>query len=249
MDCLLDRTGRGVANHLETEQPMERNAARPGTPRQSAAISTRAVEPRMNDRTRVVRRSRRAWRPAARTGVTAIATAALAVAAAACSGGGSPHAGRTSSSASMVAYSACVRSHGVPNFPDPGGGGQIPKADAQQLGVSNSQLQAAQQGCAHLIPPTGQTAEQQQETQCAMAGSCSQAVVQQWMTGLRTLAQCLRSHGEPNWPDPIITSLAGHPPMPHFPYEQAGIDHHSPQVLTKVDECTRLSGFAGLPLP
>ena len=218
-------------------------------PRQSGAATTQAVERRMSDRTRAVRRSRWAWRPAARSGATAIAAAALAVAAAACSSGGSPHAGRTSSSASTVAYSACIRSHRVPNFPDPASGGQIPKGDAQQLGVSNSQLHTAEQACAHLIPPTGETAEQQQETQCAMAGDCSQAVVQQWMTGLRTLAQCLRLHGEPNWPDPIITSLAGHPPAPHFPYEQSGIDHHSPQVLTKVDECTRLSGFAGLPLP
>ena len=78
-----------------------------------------------------------------------------------------------------------------------------------------------------------------------MAGDCSQAVIQRWMSGLRTLAQCLRSHGEPNWPDPVLSSQG----LPHFPYDQAGIDHHSPQVLAKVDECTRLSGFAGLPLP
>jgi len=228
---------------------MDRNAARPGAPRQPGAATTQPVERMMNDRTRVVRRSRRAWRPVARSGVTAIATAALAVVAAACSSGGSPHAGRTTSSASTVAYSACVRSHRVPNFPDPGSGGQIPKADARQLGVSSSQLQAAEQACAHLIPPTGETAEQQQETQCAMAGDCSQAVVQQWMSGLRTLAQCLRSHGEPNWPDPVISSQGRNEGLPHFAYDQAGIDHHSPQVLAEVDECMRLSGFAGLPLP
>jgi hypothetical protein len=185
-----------------------------------------------------------------------IATAVLAMLTAACSGsgsgssstgsGGSPNA---SSSPSAVAYSACMRSHGVPNFPDPGSGGQVPKADPQQLAVSTSQLQAAQQACQHLIPATGSTAEQQQETQCTMAGDCSQAVVQQWMSGLRTLAQCLRSHGEPNWPDPIISSQGGHPAGPHFPYDQAGIDHHSSQVLAKVQVCIGLTGFDGLPLP
>jgi hypothetical protein len=188
----------------------------------------------------------------------AVVVAVAVLALAACSGGGSPsvtgsggspNAGGSSSSPSAVAYSACMRSHGVPNFPDPASGGQVPKADAQQLGVSTSQYQAAQGACAHLIPATGSTAEQQQETQCAMAGDCPQAVVQQWMSGLRTLAQCLRSHGEPNWPDPIITSLAGHQALPHFAYDQAGIDHHSQPVLAEVQVCISLTGFAGLPLP
>jgi hypothetical protein len=105
-------------------------------------------------------------------------------------------------------------------------------------------LQAAQEACKGLIPAIGSTAEQQQETQCAMARDCSQAVVQQWMSGLRTLAQCLRTHGVPNWPDPVIAQG-----VPHYPYEQAGIDHHSPQILAKVDQCVTLTGFAGLPLP
>jgi hypothetical protein len=148
-----------------------------------------------------------------------------------------------------VTYSACVRSHGVPNFPDPTSSAAVVKADAAQLGVSDTQLQAAQQACRTLIPPTGDTAEQQQETQCAETGNCPPAVIQQWMSGLRTLAQCLRTHGEPNWPDPTITSLAGHPPSPHFAYEQAGIDHHSPQVLQAVDQCIQVTGFQGLPLP
>jgi hypothetical protein len=143
-----------------------------------------------------------------------------------------------------------MRAHGVPNFPDPGSGGQVPKADAQQLGVSSLQLQAAQRGCAHLIPTEpGSTEEQQQELRCATGDTCPSALVQQWMSGLRQLARCLRTHGEPHWPDPIITSLAGHPPAPHFPYEQAGIDHHSPPVLAKVQACVQLTGFQGLPLP
>jgi hypothetical protein len=213
----------------------------------------------MNDSTGVIRRPWRAWPPIARTAAAVIAMAALALLAAACSGGGpssagsggAPHAAGSSSSPSAVAYSACMRSHGVRNFPDPdpGSGGAIPKADPQRLGVSTSQLRAAQQVCQHLIPNAGDTAEQQQELQCAQSGNCSQAVVQQWMSGLRTLARCLRNHGEPNWPDPIITSLGGHPPAPHFPYDQAGIDHHSDKVWNEVHECVQITGFQGLPLP
>ena len=178
-----------------------------------------------------------------------IATAVLAMAG--CSSGGRPpsNAGGSTSSPSAVAYSACMRSHGVPNFPDPGSGGQVPKADPQQLGVSTAQLQAAEQACAHLIPATGSTAEQQAETQCSMADNCSQAVIQQWMSGLRTLAQCLRSHGQPNWPDPVISSEGAHQAGPHFLYAQAGIDHHSSQVLAAVQTCIDLTGFQGLPLP
>lgn len=172
----------------------------------------------------------------------------------ACSGGRSTGSGGSNTSASTrspsaVAYSVCIRSHGITKFPDPGSAGQIPKGDAQQLGVSPSQLQAAEHACAHLIPPTGDTAEQQQEAQCAMADDCSQTVVQKWMSGLRTLAQCLRSHGEPSWPDPVISSAGRNQGLPHFNYGQAGIDHHSPLVLAKVDQCVGLTRFTGLPLP
>jgi hypothetical protein len=133
----------------------------------------------------------------------------------------------------------------VPNLPDPGSAGQLPKADPQELGVSSSQLQAAQRACSRLIPNNGSTAQQQQETQCATAGDCSQAVVQRWLSGLRELAGCLRSHGVPSWPNPIVDSRG----TPHFPYEEAGIDHHSPQIVAKVDACARRTGFEGLPLP
>ena len=55
----------------------------------------------------------------------------------------------------LLAYSSCVRSHGVPNFPDPTSGGGIPKETAQKLGVSQSQLEAAQSDCTRLLPAGG----------------------------------------------------------------------------------------------
>jgi hypothetical protein len=197
------------------------------------------------DVTTAVRRSLQAARISA-------ALVAVALLSTSCAGGGSPSAGASTGSASAVAYSACMRSHGVPNFPDPSGNGQaVVKADPQRLGVSTAQYNAARQACLHLLPNTGSTQEQQQQTQCAMAGHCSQAVVQHWMSGLRTLAQCLRTHGVPNWPDPILWTAPGHGPQapPHFPYEQAGIDHHSAAILAKVQTCVNQTGFQGLPLP
>jgi hypothetical protein len=75
----------------------------------------------ITDGARVMRRHLRAWPPTPRTGAVVIATAALGLLAAACSGspssagsGGSPAAGGSAGSPSAVAYSACMRSHGVP---------------------------------------------------------------------------------------------------------------------------------------
>ena len=104
----------------------------------------------MNHSTRVMRRPRRA----ARTAAAIIATAALALLATACSAspsstgsGRATNAGGSANSPSAnsqkaLAFSRCVRSRGVPNYPDPDSSGGIAKETAQQLGVSSSQLQA-----------------------------------------------------------------------------------------------------------
>jgi hypothetical protein len=130
-----------------------------------------------------------------------------------------------------------VRSHGVPNFPDPGSGGTLPKTDPQRLGVSDSQLQAAQRACRHLLPNADSS--QQQDQQCFLAGNCSQALVQQVLTAQRKFARCMRSHGVPNWPDPTLDSEG----RPGFNLVPVGITHsqtHAPPILTKMNECERL---------
>src|SRR5690349_25028105 len=114
-----------------------------------------------------------------------LATAVL-VLLAACSGGapstgsgGSPKAAGATSSPSAVAYSACLRSHGVPNFPDPDSSGQLPKGDAQRFGVSGSQLQTARQVCQHLLPDNGGAINTDSIQQCMMADACPPALVRQ----------------------------------------------------------------------
>src|SRR6476619_63601 len=112
----------------------------------------------------------------------AILVAVLALLAAACAGspssagpGGSSNPGGSSSSRSAVGYSACMRSHGVLNFPDPDSNGSLPKADAQRLGVSDSQLLAVQQACRPLLPNTGGAIDAASVEQCMMAGDCPRA--------------------------------------------------------------------------
>jgi hypothetical protein len=202
----------------------------------------------MDDCTRVMRRPRWAWPLAARTVAAVIATAVLALLAAACSSGspssassgGSPDAEGSSSSPSAVAYSACMRSHGVPKFPDPGSGGAIPKGDAQYFGVSSSQLQAAQSACQPLLPTVGSI--DQQTEQCMSSGNCPPALVQQILNLERQFAQCMRSHGLPHWPDPTLESQGRPIFIISISKDLGGVDPHEPQISTKEDECGRLTG-------
>jgi hypothetical protein len=147
--------------------------------------------------------------------------------------------GRPTSAGSRpaVPYSHCMRSHGVPGFPDPASNGAIPKTSAQQLGVSDSRLQAAQNACQHLLPDAASSGQQAQ--QCLTAGVCPQALVQQMLTADRGFARCMRSHGVPGWPDPTVDSDG----RPVFNLVPAGITHsatHSPPISTQLAACGRL---------
>jgi hypothetical protein len=187
------------------------------------------------------------WR---RTATAIIAATALAMLAA-CSGsspsssaGGTANAGQAASSPSAVAYSHCMRSHGVPNYPDPGSDGALPKGGAQQFGVSSSQLQAAESDCQHLYPVNDGAIQQ-----CETTGDCPQAVVQQALNIMREYARCLRSHGLARWPDPSLDSQG----RPFFDVSAAGLSYqytHSPAFGSKDSECERLvGGSAGVPVP
>lgn len=183
-----------------------------------------------------------------RTAAAIIAAAAVTLLAAACSGSrpatgsspgpsGSSNAGAAANSTSAVRYSNCMRSHGAPNFPDPGSNGQLPKTSAQRLGVSSSQLQAAQQACQHLLPNTGSFLQQAQ--QCFLTGDCPAALVHQILTAERRFAQCMRSHGVPNWPDPSIDS-EGRPGFA-ISISKDGFDPDA-QFRSEQEECGRRTG-------
>jgi hypothetical protein len=207
----------------------------------------------MNDSIRVRRRPWRAGPRAARTAAAVIATAALAMLVAACRGsaasagsGGSSNAGGSSSSSSAVGYSHCMRSRGVPNFPDPDSSGQLPKGDAQRFGVSGSQLQAARQACQPLLPNSGEAINADSIQQCMMAGDCPQALVQHVLSEERNFARCMHSHGVPNWPDPTIDSQGR--PVFAISISKDGFDPYSSQIWAKGNRCSRLMpGLPGLP--
>lgn len=105
-----------------------------------------------------------------------------------------------------AAIVACYRAHGDPSFPDPV---YDPGDGRWHFAVSpGSAPQRTQQACQHLFPSAN------------VSPPAPQAQFQQ----LVRLAQCLRQHGMPTWPDPdpdgafrLPPSLGGKSPA----YERA----------------------------
>lgn len=176
----------------------------------------------MNGCTRLIRRPRRAALPIEPRAV-AVATLFVALMVAAC--GGSPSSTGSTNSPSAdsraLAFSSCMRNHGIHNYPDPNSSGATPKETAGQLGVSQSRFQAAQSACAHLLPTSD-------------SGGMTQAQKEHGLNSYRNFTGCMRSHGVGSWPEPA-TDSEGRPI-----FEIRGIDPGLPRITTKINECKHL---------
>jgi hypothetical protein len=116
-----------------------------------------------------------------------------------------------------------MRSHGVPDYPDPDSSGQLTKitpANEQQLGVSDSRFNAAQTACQDLWPYQGPTRAQQGQE----------------LTDAVKFARCMRSHGVPTWPDPTTNPDSGRVEFV-ISISRDGFDVNSPQITAKASEC------------
>jgi hypothetical protein len=133
--------------------------------------------------------------------------------------GTAPNAGGSADPLQGVAYSQCMRSHGVADFPDPDGNGQIPKETPQQLGIGDSVLAAAQQACLNLLP----------------ASMTARTITAQEQLDYVKAAACMRSHGVPDFPDPIFSGG-----QVEFPMLQHIVDLNSPQVIQAYQICSKL---------
>jgi hypothetical protein len=112
-----------------------------------------------------------------------------ALAIAAC--GASRSTTRSGGDSGAVAYAGCMRSHGVPNFPDAiaGGGFEIPAG----LNTQSPAYTAARQMCTKLLPaPVAQHALSERDQRQFVAA-----------------AKCMRRHGtdiaDPTFNGPVIT--------------------------------------------
>jgi hypothetical protein len=149
------------------------------------------------------------------------------------SGAGGPQAGGSQSQQSFgipggneadsLAFAECMRSHGVPNFPDPNAQGAI---QATGLNVGSSSFRAAANGCRHLLPNGGQP------TPAEQAKALAQAL---------KFSQCMRSHGVSGFPDP--QSLPGGGIRIAIRSGQGGaLDPSNPQFQAAQKACQSVGG-------
>ena len=148
-----------------------------------------------------------------------LAAFSFALALAACGGSSKPSsAGKGASSGTAgLAFSRCMRSHGVPNFPDPnvaGGGFQVNVSgyhasvsigDIPGINMRSPAFVAANLACQELLPGGAAEPGQQHPSAAAMALA-------------RAAAKCMRSHGVPNFPDPGTF-------MPNTPPANTAVDN------------------------
>ncbi len=98
--------------------------------------------------------------------------------------------------ADEIAYAACMRSHGLPSFPDPTTSNNPHQAvggfDISTATKDSPQYASANGACKHLLPFDGGFP----------SGSQLTAVTNE----LLKYSECMRAHGVPNFPDPTVTS-------------------------------------------
>lgn len=123
-----------------------------------------------------------------------------------------------------LAYVDCMRSHGVSNFPDPTSDGQIDVKFAYggkdgapaSSGIDRMSPRyiSADQTCRHLLPGGLPTAAQNQQ---ALGKELK-------------FAQCMRSRGVSNFPDPTNAGVV----------RDIGVDQNSPQFQSAQKACDAL---------
>jgi hypothetical protein len=135
----------------------------------------------------------------------------MALLMAACGGSTSTGAGGSSSTETSIlqheklAVAQCMRSHGVPKFPDPPANGNISHIGPDIVGVSQSVYQSALNACRYLAPD---------------AARLSRAQQQQMLSKVLQFARCMRSHGVPDFPDPDSDGLRVDQSMTQLPQYQ-----------------------------
>jgi hypothetical protein len=100
-----------------------------------------------------------------------------------------------------AAFSACMRKHGVPNFPDPDSNGNIKITGGRDshggtfgIDANSPQFRKAQKACRKLQPNGSRPSPQEQARMQQRALKFS---------------QCMRSHGVPKFPDPQFSPNGG----------------------------------------
>ena len=129
-----------------------------------------------------------------------------------------------SKAAGAVAYSACMRAHGVADFPDPVvNGGHISLTITPGLS-HEPRFASAQAACQHLLG----------------AGPAPQSITAAQQADYLKAAACMRAHGIAGFPDPVFTAGKVLFPLP------AGMNANSSHFEAAREICQKLIP-AGLP--
>jgi hypothetical protein len=174
-----------------------------------------------------------------------LATLAAALLIAGCGSGSkdpSGSAGGPSKAGIGIAFAKCMRSHGVPNFPDPsasnGGGLQIQASQRSGSGqtmtvdgvpVNAPAFQSAMQACQSDLPRGGKGPPG------GIAGVRQKAL---------KFSQCMRSHGVPNFPDPQVSSGPGGGIGVRIGGPGSGLDPSAPAFKSAQQSCGSFIGGA-----
>jgi len=139
------------------------------------------------------------------------AVAGITLLAAGCGGGPTVTTALTAYQKAL-AYAQCMRSHGVPGFPDPDSRGVFAVSPSQLGPTNGAQFQRADKACRRLLR-AGQPmtpAQQRKATEDALR-----------------FTACMRNHGLPDFPEPIVNAqgigfrLGKGGPRPSSPVFQA----------------------------
>ncbi len=126
-------------------------------------------------------------------------------------------------------YSACMRDHGVSNFPDPqvsqsNGGTKVAIQVPAGAGTS-PQFKGAQTACRSILPAPSKS---------DLASQAKQQQVRK--QDLVAFARCLRDHGVAGFPDPTTQGQ-----LTLQMVQAAGVDLTAPQVRTAALSCVSAS--------
>jgi hypothetical protein len=142
-----------------------------------------------------------AMRPERLTLVAMIGASALALSA--CGGGSGPIASNQTGSGpgpGAVTFAKCMRGHGVPEFPDPGG----KPAAGSSISILGAQLPPT----INIRAPAFQSALNTCMKQFNAAHPRPPVSAAQKATAVK-FAECIRAHGVPSFPDPTFPAGGG----------------------------------------
>jgi hypothetical protein len=168
-------------------------------------------------------------------GIVAVAAASTVLLVAACGSGSPSSSGPTAGSRYQQAlvYAQCMRSHGMPTWPDPSSNGGFLFTAGNALNRASHAYLSASAACKDLQPEgSGLTAAQ----------------LQAGLARLLKFSVCMRAHGLGNFPDPQVVDSGGRRGLT-LEMRGSGVDPSSPLYQSASRACQHLLPQAGKATP